>query len=186
MSPIIHIMNINLEAHSLKNPAKLNTMTDSNGLPDKLGSFIFIKKSVLFIALIVVTIMSAMVTGWMIGQSGLNSTVIAAVLPAFLSAGWGVILFKFATMDSNNPDMRLFTIILAMTLFLIFLRGAIEESYAAKVKADDLLSKKLMEQKESRFNLSYFEECSRKERQVNKIRQAIELTPLQSEYFCSE
>ena len=159
-------------------------MSESNELPKKHISFNSVKKTLLIITLAIVSVASAGITGWMIGRSGLNHTVIAAILPAILSVVWGVILAKFATTDKTTPDMRLLVIMLATLLFILFLPNAIYKGYNEKVTADKKLAEELLELQQ-RYDLEYFEECSTLEHRVNTIRQTLlGLPALKSELFC--
>ena len=158
-------------------------MSESNGLPKKHISFDPVKKTILIIALATVSVASAGITGWMIGRSGLNHTVIAAILPAILSVVWGVILFRFATTDTKKPDMNLLVIMMAILLFILSLQNAIVRGYNQKVEADKKLADELAKL-QPRYDIHYFEACSNLEHQVNTIRHTLELPLLKSELFC--
>lgn len=123
-----------------------------------------------YVALFLLSITSAWAAGRMIGITQYDSVVIAAVVPVLLTAGWGIIALKFANVNNKNRDVNLVPITFAMIVFL----------YIMTISAN---SSRHDEEKREREHL---ENCSNYEHFTNEARDALELPPLDSSYFCKK
>ena len=136
-------------------------------------------------------------TGFLTGQTGPDSTVVAAVLPAVLTAaGAAVLALKLKKADAGlEPDFVVAS--LSVVLFSLFLLAGVyaalvvnefaayEESRATheeSLKARERQRKRYAEALD--FRRQSLEQCSRNEALVNSGRKALGLAPLPSELFC--
>lgn len=136
-------------------------------------------------------------TGLLTGQTGVDSTVVAAVLPAVLTGGGGALLaFKLKT-DNDGWARDYLVASAAVVLFSISLvlgvysalyindRAAYEQSTAATkeaIAAHELWRKHLVE--DLVFRKKMIEQCSKNEALVNAGRRALALPPLPTDAFC--
>ena len=102
-------------------------------------------------------------TGFLTGQTGPDSTVVAAVLPAVLTAGGAGVYAALAVNEFAAYEES---------------RAAHEES----LKARERQRKRYAEALD--FRRQSLEQCSRNEALVNSGRRALGLAPLPSELFC--
>ena len=115
-----------------------------------------------------------LIIGWFVGQSGADSVVLAAVLPAILSIGGGFIVFRVATRNGSEDHNHGIATNLSVFLFTAFLFfGTLIGNYS-KWKADSDLT----------WRYKYFRDCSEMELRINAGRKSLELDPLKSETFC--
>ena len=95
-------------------------MTESNVQepvqnPEKTKKY---NKLVHYIALLLLSAVSAGAIGSMVGITQYDSVVIAAVVPVLLTAGWGVISLKLTNLKHDSIDHNLIAISVAMILSL--------------------------------------------------------------------
>ncbi len=131
-------------------------------------------KTIHYLLLMFVSIMSAWAAGRMIGISQYDNAVVAAVVPVLLSAGWGIIFLKYAAINNDKINSNLSAITIALIIFLYVITISADSSY------QDEKTKKL----DSEYDSKYFENCSYVEFHTNQARSALGLTPLGSNYFC--
>ena len=147
-------------------------MTESNVQepvqnPEKTKKY---NKLVHYIVLLLLSAVSAGAIGSMVGITQYDSVVIAAVVPVLLTAGWGVISLKLTNLKHDIIDHNLIAISVAMILFLYVI------TYSANYNR----------LREEQREMKYLENCSNYEYFINEGRNALELPPLESEYFCKK
>ena len=135
--------------------------------PEKTKKY---NKLVHYIALLLLSAVSAGAIGSMVGITQYDSVVIAAVVPVLLTAGWGVISLKLTNLKHDIIDHNLIAITVAMILFLYVI------TYSANYNR----------LREEQREMKYLENCSNYEYFINEGRNALELPPLESEYFCKK
>ena len=112
------------------------------------------------------------IVGWFVGNNGSDATVLAAVLPAILSIGGGILLFRATTQKENGDRHHSVINNISVFLFVVLLFAGSECGKSARQKAD-------------KYNLNkYFETCSNEELRTNESRTRLGLSPLKSEVFC--
>ena len=136
-------------------------------------------------------------TGFLTGQTGPDSTVVAAVLPAVLTAGGtAVLVLKLKKRDAGlEPDFVVAS--LSVVLFSLFLLAGVYAAlvvndFAAYAESRVAHEESLMARERQRkryaealdFRRQSLEQCSRNEALVNSGRKALGLAPLPSELFC--
>lgn len=133
------------------------------------------------------------VVGWLMGQNGPDDTVLAAVLPAVVSAGGLLILQKIVSFDDYKKPILLSLIIIGFSSSLyagtvMGAKGRIETAReTAREYAEEQEKLKITQATQAVENKrQYFIRCSEMEFDVNRRRRFIDLEPLPAEYFCKE
>ena len=136
-------------------------------------------------------------TGYLTGQTGPDATVVAALLPAVLTAGGAAVLALHVRQGANRLDLGFVVASLSVVLFSASLIAGVhaalvvnefaayEESRAAheeSLKARERERKRYADALD--FRRQSLEQCSRNEALVNSGRKALGLAPLPSELFC--
>ena len=136
-------------------------------------------------------------TGYLTGQTGPDSTVVAALLPAVLTAGGAAVLALKLWKSDNGLPVDFVVASLMVVFFSVSLlageyaglavsdfaryedsRAAYEESVRARERQRHRYAEALD------FRRQSLEQCSRNEALVNSGRKALGLAPLPSELFC--
>ncbi len=136
-------------------------------------------------------------TGYLTGQTGPDSTVVAALLPAVLTAGGAAVLALNFRQREHPLELGFVVASLSVVLFSVSLiagvhaalavnefaayeesRAAHEESLQARERERERYADALD------FRRQSLEQCSRNEALVNSGRKALGLTPLPSAAFC--
>ena len=146
-----------------------------------------IKKRLHYILTPVAVASLGWIVGWFVGHSGSNSVVLAAVLPAVLSVGGVLAVFRAEIQNGHDHSIIMSLAIIVFVLFLYV--GSQLGNRDRKITTEESLNKTLKFQKESEWNnlefqLSYLERCSNNEYYVNKTRAKLGLPSLDSEVFC--
>ena len=135
--------------------------------------------------------------GWLTGQTGADSTVVAAVLPAVLTGGGGALLaFKLKT-DGKDWHQDFVVASAFVTVFSLFLvvgtylgmgleERAAEEDIVSALEAEE--NAREINRRQSAMDLDFrykfLEECSRKEAIINASRKVLGLQPIPTEVIC--
>lgn len=124
--------------------------------------------------------------GLLTGQTGPDSTVVAAVLPVVLSViGGALLVFKASTTDDGVPPAA----ILTSTSVVLFSTFVVVGVYIALFMADraahtQILKNRLSFMEAVEFRRETLERCSANQFVVNGGRATLGLAPLPAEAFC--
>ena len=136
--------------------------------------------------------------GYLAGQSGPDAKVLAAVVLPIVISGAGSVL---VTLLKSTPETPLsyyitsFAIIVFITSLLAGAHiGHWSKDYADRIEQEEAseIQKKVIEfQKEiieiqHKIRTQYFQRCAREEYIINRGRQALELSPLPTEFICGD
>lgn len=136
-------------------------------------------------------------TGFLTGQTGPDSTVVAAVLPAVLTAGGAAVLaLKLKKRDGGlEPDFvvaSLSVVLFSVSLLVGVYAALVVNEFAAYEEARVAHEQSLKARERQRkryadaldFRRQSLEQCSRSEALVNSGRKALGLPALPSDVFC--
>ena len=124
--------------------------------------------------------------GLLTGQTGADSTVVAAVLPALLTGIGGGLLAL--ALKIHNGDWTPYYVITgaSIALFSVSLVAGVYLALYAKetVAYDDAIKQRHRYVDALAFRRRALEQCSKNEYMVNESRKALGLTPLSFDIFC--